>query len=145
MSKKIKKSAKELLAEGKALRLQLSFTEEEYELFDYIQSHPKMAKYVKGVIYRDMIASKGGNTGYTPAMLYTPPQTQTPILEQQENMNADRVNNANSNLHDDSRDNSLIKTPMEDKVVHDNIVVYVKLDTHKKENEEKLKGLVGLL
>lgn len=66
MSKKIEKSAKELLAEGKLLRIQISFTDDECDIYNYLQEKPKMAKFVKGLIRHAMILEK---TGGNPSLL----------------------------------------------------------------------------
>lgn len=59
MSKKVGKSAKELLAEGKPLRIQLTFTDDECELYDFLHSQPKMNKFIKSLILREMCSDGG--------------------------------------------------------------------------------------
>lgn len=99
MSKKVGKSAKELLAEGKLLRIQISFTDEECELWDFLQAQPKMAKFVKGLIRQAMISENSGNNGYIPSIIYPT----TPMIRQQQVyikphlVNADEYKNEEEN------------------------------------------------
>lgn len=151
MAKKVGKSAEELLAEGKTLRFQLPFTDDECDIYNYLQKKPKMAKFVKGLIRQAMLLEIAGGE---PSALFqnlsalqniSQPITQDINTRQQEIQN-DRISDTSNTIPNIDNNNPLVK---EEEIKEEPHMIKVggKDKEKEKENEKKLEemGIFGAL
>lgn len=151
MAKKIEKSAKELLAEGKLLRIQISFTDNECDIYNYLQAKPKMAKFVKGLIRQAMLLEKAGGE---PSALFQ----NLSALQSIAQPIAQDINTNQQEIHNDGTNNIINIVPStdnssplirEEEIKEEPHMIKVggKDKEKEKENEKKLEemGIFGAL